>query len=359
MIGRISLALLCLVAAAAVHAEPYFAVRQGLKCSGCHVNPTGGGLRNAFGDTWAQTIMAEQFIDTGVPERWTGNVSRYLALGANLRANGTYVDTPDTNSQSEFDLEEARVYLDLAAIPDRLSIYIDQRLAPGGSGNLEAYARYWTKDHKWYVKAGQMYLPYGFRFEDDSAFVRQATAIGMTTPDRGVEVGLETTNWNAQFAVTNGTAASSEVDQGKQFSARGEYVQSIWRFGASLNFNNADSGERKMGGLFAGVLTGPIAWLAEADYVKDEAASGERKQIVGLLEANWLIKQGHNLKITAEHLDPDDDIDEDERARYSAVWEYTPMQFLQLRLGVRVYDGIPQSDVDNRKLAFAQVHAFF
>ena len=28
---------------------------------------------------------------------------------------------------------------------------------------------YWSQDHDWYVKAGQMYLPFGFRLQDQSA----------------------------------------------------------------------------------------------------------------------------------------------------------------------------------------------
>ena len=37
----------------------------------------------------------------------------------------------------------------------------------------------------------------------------------------------------------------------------------------------------------------------------------------------------------------------------------TPGQFVQLRLGARIYDGIPQNDLQNRKLFFAQLHGFF
>lgn len=359
MIGRTGVALLCLIASGAVFAEPQFAVQQGVKCVTCHVNPTGGGLRNAFGNTWARTVLPARTIDLGAGDQWNGSINRFVALGANLRASGSYVDIPNQESQSAFDVDEGRLYLELTAIENRLAVYLDQRVAPGGSSNLEAYGRYWSAGHDWYVKAGQMFLPYGIRFEDDSAFTRQVTGINMDTPDRGVELGLETARWSAQFAVTNGTASGPEEDRGKQYSARAEYVQPMWRAGASYSFNDADAGERQLAGVFAGVRTGPIAWLAEADYITDESFVAERKQWVGLIEGNWLISQGNNLKLTAEYFDPDDDLDEDEQARYSAVWEYSPIQFLQLRVGTRVYDGIPQNDLQNRKLAFVQMNAFF
>jgi hypothetical protein len=115
-----------------------------------------------------------------------------------------------------------------------------------------------------------------------------------------------------------------------------------------------------MRGLFAGFRTGPIAWLAEADYLTDETlGAAERRQWVGLLEANWLIVKGQNLKLTAEFFEPDTEVDEDERNRFSVLWEYIPFQFAQLRVGARIYDGIPQNDLQNRRIYFAQLHGFF
>ena len=356
-------ALVALIVASSlhiVHAEPYFAVREGLKCASCHFNPTGGGMRNVFGNGWAQTALPARRIEGTGTDAWTGMLNSFVALGGNLRANATYTDVPNTTATSEFELEEMRAYLAVTAIPDRLAVYIDQRLAPGGSTNLEAFARYTTKDQRWNVQAGQFYLPYGWRLEDDDAYIRQITGINFATPDRGVQVGYESARWSAQLAVSNGTASGPETDQGKQVSLRAEHVQSIWRIGAGFNNNHTDAGDRQMQGVFAGVRTGPIAWLAEADYLKDETLGPpERKQWVGLIEANWLMSKGQNLKLTAEYFDPDTDVDEDEQNRFSLVWEYVPFQFLQLRVGARVYDGIPQNDLQNRKLYFAQVNGFF
>lgn len=350
--------LMLMAAATCAYAEPHFAVQQGLKCGNCHVNPQGGGLRNAFGNTWVQGTLAERAIDVGEP--WTGMIGRFVSLGANVRADATYLDVPDAGAENFFELHEARLYLDVSPIPERLSIYLDQRVGPGGSENLEAYGRLWWGDRSWYVQAGQMYLPHGFRFEDDTTFVRQVSGINFTTPDQGLALGYERGRWSAQVAASNGTAAGPEVDDGKQWSARVEHVQSRWRLGASYNHNSADAGDRRMPNLFAGVRTGPIAWLAEADYIEDTSfPEGKRKLWAGLLEANWQYRRGHNLKGAFEFFDPDDNVDEDEQNRYSLVWEYVPVQFFQLRIGARVYDGIPQNDQQNRRVAFAQLHAFF
>jgi hypothetical protein len=355
--SRFLLLAVLFCAAPALRAEPYFAVMQGVKCSQCHVNPTGGGMRNTFGEVWSQTALPAQRVDTGEP--WTGELSRFLAIGANLRVNANSTDVPHQPNTFSFDTDELRVYLELRAIPDRVSLYVDQKLAPGGSANQEAYGKIWFDNQRFYVKAGQMYLPYGLRLQDDTAFIRQVPGINFTTPDRGVETGLEIGPWSAQLAVSNGTGGGAENDTGKQYSVRVEHVQSVWRAGASFNFNDAASGKRQMQNVFAGLRTGPIAWLAEADYILDDSFTPRRKQGVGLIEANWWYRKGQNFKLTAEYFDPDREVAEDQQTRYSVVWEYTPLQFVQFRVGARIYDGIPQNDLQNRHEYFVQLNGYF
>ena len=342
-------------------AEPYLAARQGLKCSGCHVNPTGGGLRNAAGNAFAQNELPARRIDTGETQ-WLGEVSRFVSIGGDFRGSATYTDFPDADDQElAFAVDELRAYLDFHVIPERLSVYFDQKLAPGESRNLEAYARLWLDESsRYYVKAGQMYLPFGLRLEDDTAFVRQVSGISYDTPDNGVEFGLETGPWSAQIAVSNGTAGGAETGSGKQWSLRGERVGSAWRVGASYNFNDAGETERHMAALHAGLRTGPIVWLGEVDYVEDRGLpGGDQRRWVGLIEGNWTPRRGHNLKVTVETFEPNTDISDDEQDRYSLVYEYVPFQFLQLRGGVRIYDGVSGVDLQNRRFGFIELHGFF
>lgn len=339
-------------------AEPYLAIQKGVQCSACHSHPGGGGKRNAYGNVFGQSELPASRIGDGV--FWTGDVSKWLSVGGNLRGGFEAIDTPSQSDASEFRVNRGTIYLEATLVPGRLSVYVDQQIAPDASQNREAYVRVNGKNGKLFAAAGQFYLPFGLRLQDDTAFVRLATAINFTNPDRGLQVGYEAGPWSTIVSLTNGSGGGRETDSGKQLSFVTNFVRDGWRAGVSANFNNADAGDRSMFGVFGGLRTGAIAWLAEIDQVSDDLPSGARRDaIVGLLEANWLIRKGHNLKLSHEYLDPNDDLSEDHQVRNSLVWEYTPMQFLQARIGLRSYDGIPQVDSQNRDMLFAEIHGFF
>lgn len=353
----LALAALC---AGSAQAEPYLAVSQGAKCSQCHVNPTGGGLRNAFGDVFAQTQLPAQHLDTGA-DTWAGQITRFISLGGDLRFDASSQQERHIKTLDQFQMQQTRVYLDASVIPDRLLVYVDEQVAPGGALNREAWGMFWSADHSWYLKGGQLYLPFGLRLQDQTAFVRQVTGINMTTPDQGVEFGWLKGHWDAQFAESNGTAGGAGTSNGKQSSAQLVWVDARWRLGAAANYNNAAAaGAKSAWGVFGGLKTGPIAWLGEADLVDDRSvAGGGVKMLATLVEANWALARGHNLKITGECLDPNRRVAHDAQTRWSLLYELTPVQFVQLRAGVRYADGIPQLDSEHTRLYFVELHGFF
>ena len=352
--------LLALLLAAAAHAEPYLAIANGYKCSQCHVNPTGGGARTPFGEIFAQTVLPARHLDTG-GDVWTGQLNRFLAIGGDLRFDASSVSVPGTKTTNSFDTQQARVYLEASLIPNRLLVYVDEQVAPGGALNREAWGMFWSADHTWYIKGGQMYLPFGFRLQDQTAYVN-ISGIYMQTPDNAIEVGYSKGRWDAQLAVSNGTATGPTTTDGKQGSLQLQYVQTRWRLGVAANINDAAAGgDRDSYGLFGGLKTGPIAWLAEAVLVDDRtlAVGRGQRQLATLLEGNYSPARGHNLKVTFEYMDPDRDVANNSQNRWSFIYEYSPFQFLQLRGGARYNDGIPQAPEQHTKLYFVELHGFF
>jgi hypothetical protein len=292
-------------------------------------------------------------------DAWTGRLIDAVRVGGDLRAAWTSSSVPNISSQQQFALEQFRVYGDVAVIPDRLGVYVDEQVAPNSSQNMEAYVRYGNSNDGLYFKGGQFYLPFGWRLQDQTAFVREISGISMTTPEQGVEMGYEHAAWSAQLDLTNVPASGPQAKAGHQVTGQLVYVQPRWRIGAATSLTQSDAGNRRVGGLFAGLRSGPIAWLGEIDVVRDESFPGGRSLTAGLIEADWRIRKGHNFKLTAESHDPDRAVRQNQQARYSIAYEFTPLAFLQLRAGYRRYRGIPQSNVENQRLSFVELHGYF
>jgi hypothetical protein len=376
---RLALAAVALSPGIAL-AEPYLAVQQGYKCIVCHVNPTGGGERSLFGDVCAENVMPATTLPAGVPA-WTGQVIQDLVrIGGDLRTDWSRTTQPHSPIQQQVGLEQVRLYADISVIPNKLGVYIDELIAPGAAQTMEAYARYGDTSNG-YLKAGHFYVPFGWRLQDQSAFVRQVTGINMTAPDDGIELGLERPNWSGQLDATKGVANAGS-SSGYQVTGQLVRVQTAWRFGAAAAFTHTLSGDRQAYGVFAGLRTGPVAWLGEADLVHQaggaasttgaangtsgsnagsaaSTAIGAVRKVPLLGEMDWALHRGHNLKLTYEFYDPDLDVHNNQQTRWSAVYEYTPIPFLQARAGFRRYQGIPQSNAQNETLTFVEVHGFF
>ena len=339
-------------------AEPYLAVQQGYRCVQCHVNPTGGGLRNDFGTIYSKTVMPIVPYPDSAPN-WTGKVFSFLRMGGDLRASWLRTSVPGQARVNDSGLDQLRLYADIEILPEKFGIYVDEQFEPGDPQELEAYARLGSEARGWYVKGGRFYLPFGWRLQDNSSFSRGVTGINMTSPDEGVELGFERANWSAQLDVTKGVANSGS-SIGDQVTGQFVWVQADWRLGGAASLTRSDVGDRRVIGAFAGLRAGKIGWLGEIDLVHDEGFPRGARDLVTLLgEANWAFAKGQNLKVTGEFFDPDRDVSEDAQTRWSLLYELTPVPFMQLRAGWRNYDGIPQSAFQNRSLLFLELHAFF
>ena len=251
-------------------AEPYLAVQQGYKCVQCHVNPTGGGMRNSFGLIFAENALPMQTLPPGSPV-WLGQVVQdIIRVGGDLRTEWFHQSQPGSSPQQAFQLEQLRLYADVEVIPNLLGIYVDEQVGPDAQ-NLEAYGRYGNPTD-WYIKAGRFYLPFGWRLQDNLALPRVVTDINMFTPDTGVEFGLERGPWSAQLDLTNG-AVNTGAASGYQVSTNVVRTMSSWRVGAAADFTDSHEGDvhtgnKTMFGLYSGVRTGPVEWLREIDLVR-------------------------------------------------------------------------------------------
>jgi hypothetical protein len=352
------MALVALTGAATARAEPYLAVQQGYRCVQCHVNPTGGGLRNEFGLIFAKTAMPMVPYPEHAPN-WTGKLFEHLRLGGDYRYSTSSTHVPGQASQRDSGIQQFRVYGNVELFRERLGFYVDEQVSPGKGQELELYARAGDPTKGWYLKVGRLYLPFGWRLQDSTSFVRSVSGITMTAPDEGLELGYGRSNWSAEVSVAK-NANSGDSKLGNQIVGQFAWVQPRWRAGGAVSVVKSNLGGRRAIGLFAGARTGQLTWLGEADLVRDEGfGPGPRNLAALLAEANWTFHKGNNIKLTGEFFDPDRGLPEDAQTRLSLLYEFTPFPFVQLRAGWRNYDGIPQNALQNRSASFLELHAFF
>ena len=101
-----------------------------------------------------------------------------------------------------------------------------------------------------------MYLPFGYRFEDDNAFVRQLSGINMQAPDEGVEFGFETGLLEHAVRVQQRHRLARLKSTTASRSSRARSTcSSAWRVGVSAVSNDTDAGDRLGAGLFGAFRT--------------------------------------------------------------------------------------------------------
>jgi hypothetical protein len=360
--------------------EPYLAVREGYKCSQCHTNITGGGKRNGFGSIYTQTTLPYKIISASTLQHLlspmgasttesnygtfvANTLADFLSFGGDLRVEDrTRFSEGPLETTNSLDVTEANLYLEARLLRDVLSFYVDERLGPNAASSREIFGL--IRAPRWgnaYFKGGKFLLPYGWRLQDDSAFVRDRTGINYANPDTGVEFGLEPGPLTFSLAITNGAGGSSDNNRFKQLTLRAEAVFRHWRFGASYAYNDTDTARREMYGPFAGLSFGRFTLLGELDVIEDRVAeSGDTiTQLAVFSSLHVLLTRGINFMLSYEFLDPNNDVDNDARTRFTVGLEPFLTQFLQLRFFYRFNDGIPQRPIERADEVVLEFHLFF
>lgn len=309
--------------------EPYLSVRTGLACAACHTNRTGGGNRTVFGNIWAQTQLPAR-SETIVPKELT----EFLRIGFDLRAETRGFLASGGTPRSELLLDVAQLYLEGRFLDNRLVFYVDETLGPINAYPREAFLMAEALPGNGYVKAGIILLPYGWRLQDDSEYIRTTTGFNYFRSDMGAEVGFAPGPLQFALAVTNGRVRQFEDDDGKQVTTQASLVFPRVRIGASASRNENGPGRYDVVGAFGGIGLGPLTLLGEVDLRRDvpdpATAAPTIEQLMWYAEADWLLRQGVNAKATFGLLDPDrDSAADDQQYRLRLGLEWFPAPFLR------------------------------
>jgi hypothetical protein len=363
--GALLIALLLM--AAVVSAEPRFALRQGVACSHCHVNRTGGGMRTAYGNAFAQTGLGT-WDAFGIVNPRAGDS---IAVGANVRLSNRTTrkaakkladKTFEIAASNSFEMPEGNLYVNIALIPERLDVYIDETIGPEAATNREAFVMLGGGPADSYVKAGRFLLPFGLRLPDDRAFIRQETGFNYTNQDLGVELGLAPHPFHFALAVTNGSLGGADINFAKQLSAHAAVIGTWLRGGLSAAWNDTSTPDLAFSSLtFGGHLgarLGRLMLLGEFDWIHGSNDTESHDQWALYTGADFEAIKGLYLRATFEGFDPSRTQTNNARDRFVFGLSWFPLPMCEIRAEYRLNRDIPQRIEGNADEIIVELHGF-
>jgi hypothetical protein len=387
-------ALFVLVGGASAWAEPYMAIREGRKCSACHVNMDGGGMRTLLAETHMQDITHYRDIIPELAtatESFNSQITPFLRIGGDLRLDDQIVfqDQPDAQGlvphkvlrgnvdENILDFRRAPLYLQVGLVPDYLEVYLDESFAPNGVVTRELFALLkGVLPWKGYLKAGKFFLDYGLRTADDTLFsldnntnkqfVRGRTGTDFENQQNGGEIGFQPGPIHFTVQITGGASGEADVRETSNLYAMFTDVPVVDNVivGASFMHLNPSSEEDFIYGVYAGSNLGPLEYQGEADWIHVSPSGAGTRSTGSFLaygELNYLLLDWINCKAFGEYADNDPNAETIDSAQNRFGFGIEPFlgRFLQTRLFYAIANGPKNRAVDNQNRLVMELHVFF
>jgi len=349
----LAISTLSLVIYTQAAALPRFGAQYEQKCNLCHISPTGGGMRNAYGSQYfAQTELAAHKIPMEEVGKFQPNVSDNILLGMDGRMLYIY---DDSLKQSSFFQMEGNLYLD-AQVNPKFSVSLFKGLYSG----FEIFGTGYYLPFHGYVRGGKFQPSYGWRFEDHTSFVREKMLWPPSAYDTGMEFGLYPQGVSFNVGFFNGASGQLDNDQGKALAARLELRRNFAGIGVGIGgsywHNDRDDGRVDMYGpiYYLKAINGKVVLIGEIDWLDDKIDS--IKALATTQSLTFRIMQGLWLEGQYDFYDPDIDLKNGATSRYTLNLDYFPIGFLELEPSLRYYkDDLTDADY----LMFIQQFHFF
>lgn len=355
-----------------IFALPRFALREGSACSDCHVNPTGGNLRNYGGWVWGKTFLP--MISPREKFDMSNKLNENILFGFDLRGQLLGRMT-DSTTQMDFQRMTGSVYTSVG-LSEEINVFARYDFI---QAIWEAYGTAHILPNNSYIKGGTFQPNYGIRVDDHTAYTRGgdlgllfATGIrqGLIYDPRYVESGIELGINISDFAFLTGSVGNPRQ---APFSSDPTYTANLKFFpslgeGLNLFFGGSFAAFRgsippsftrfpevKMYGGYIGIGVNKFTLMGEYDIADDYIVIGSQSSSI-MAEAAYQITNGIEAVVRYDSFDPDNNADNDDVSRLILGFEIFPYQFIEIRPQYRIQMEEPKVDNDS---FLVQIHLFY
>ena len=339
-------------------ALPRFAVSNGSSCIACHVNPTGSGLRNSYGNDIValEELPLERWLDKG-NENWNGYISDHLQVGGDFRLQGVqYNDSETKTRESAFFPMQADIYAYL-----KLNQYAGIFTKIGARGSSSLSTEYWVllrnlPQNSW-IKIGRALPNYGLRVDDHTSFIRGGNYSRTTldlekegllfgpyfNPPAILELGvpmLGGLQWTSSISTSIVNSGEELNNLTTQFNYSGSMVDQV-TYMAGFNYMQEDN--FTMMGISGGLSYTDFTYTFEADQAENWIVGNTSLALYD--EIAWKVIQGVQLIGKYDFFDPNTNLQDGSVSRYTLGVEIYPLNIMEIKLQAR----FNQVDLDNKE----------
>ncbi len=351
---RTNVALLCagtVLMVSTARSLPRFASREGIRCQACHLNPSGGGMRQTFGvrygrdqlpvPTWSESLALEDF---------STRLSDVVSVGADFRTLYYYVQTGETNSNALWQMQ-GDVYMSFL-ISKKVHMYLDKGLYSG----FEVFGLLDVLPANGFIKVGKFVPNYGTKVDDHRTFIREKLGFSpeFGRPERtGVEVGIAPGPVQLTAGVYNAVDGFGGTTNDKALLGRVDYVMKLGEethlsLGGNV-FRKQEPTQLKttlLGGLGA-LSHGNVTLMGEVDMIKKDSIGTTTNGLVVYGELDIVVTPGVDLKFGYDFFDPDTDVKSGTQTRYTVGFEFFPLSGVEVRPLYRINSEEPVNSRNN------------
>lgn len=337
---------------------PRFSSKTGAKCQSCHVNPSGAGMRQAFGAQYGrETLPVPEWATDLELEDLTTALANFVGVGVDVRTLYYYVQLPDTGTATEtnsnaFWQMQGDLYLNLK-LARKVNVYFEKGVYSG----FELFGMVSLLPAGGHVKVGKFVPNFGTRLDDHTAYIRRYTGFSpeFSRPElTGIEAGVSP-GWFSGFAgfYNAEDGFGSAVANSKAYLVRGDGLFRLGNemyLGVGANFFGTVTSGDVTQNLFGGVGSfsiGNFTLFGEGDLIQTRYPSGTVTGYVAYAEANYLVTPGVDLKVAYDFYDPDKDVKDGAMTRYSFGVEFFPVSGVEVRPMYRVVVEEPENYSNN------------
>ncbi|HVO72831.1 MAG TPA: hypothetical protein VMT35_02310, partial [Ignavibacteriaceae bacterium] len=182
-------------------ALPRFALRMNAQCTECHVNPTGGEMRNHGGWSFGKNMLP---MASPRDYKMSNMIGENISFGVDFRTQYLY---SAEKKKTDFQKMEGTIYANVDLSED-INIFTRYDFI---QQIFEGYGVARVLPNRSYIKAGAFSPNYGLRIDDHTAYTRGGDFGLLFTPNNPIqglifwpqytEIGLETGLYFSNFAL--------------------------------------------------------------------------------------------------------------------------------------------------------------